>query len=187
MPESLAARLDAAVLAESREGVPVIDLAARRRIRMQRILSVAAAVTVVSGAGLAVANGALDAGSENGSAILLTKDRKPVPVVSTDRLPLVTSAVQYKKDTLAVQVKDQLKKTADVRSGTVPARLLDCVKSVAGPSAPVLLVDNAWFDGRQATVIVVTEPSSDDLVAYAVGAQCSGQEQDLFATTRIPG
>ncbi|MEO3786339.1 hypothetical protein ABGB12_23690 [Actinocorallia sp. B10E7] len=187
MPESLAARLDAAILAEAKEGAPVIDLAARRRIRMQRILSVAAAVTVVSGAGLAIANGALDTGAGNGTLALVLENREPVPVASTKKLPLVTSPTQYKKHTLAAQVEEQLRKTADIRPGTVPGRLLDCVRSVAGASAPVLLVDNAWFDGREATVIVVTEPSSNDMVAYAVGAQCSAQEQDLFSTVRIAG
>lgn len=186
LPESLAARLDAAVLAEAGQGAPVVDLAARRRMRTHRILAVAAAVTVVSGAGLAVSNGALDVGSDNTPAALLHGGRSPVPVASAKGLPLVTSETRYEKAELASQVRDQLEKSRSVRSGTVPVRLLDCVKAVAGPAAQVLLVDNAWFDGREATVIVVSEESGDAL-AYAVGAQCSAQEQDLFATARIPG
>ncbi|WP_106396765.1 hypothetical protein [Actinocorallia populi] len=185
LPESLAARLDAAMLAEAREGAPVIDLAARRRIKMQRVFAVAAAVTVVSGAGVAVSNGALDVGSDAGPASLLW-GRSPVPVASSDRLPLVTSDTRYQEATLAAQVEEQLNRSGSVPAGTVPDRLLDCVKSVAGASARVLLVDNAWFDGREATVIVVSD-RSDGTLAYAVGAQCSAQEQDLFATVPIPG
>ena len=107
-------------------------------------------------------------------------------VASSDKLPLVASGTRYEQGTLSAQVKDRLDKSRSVKAGTVPVRLLDCVKSVAGPAAQVLLVDNAWFDGREATVIVVSEKSGE-AVAYAVGAQCSAQEQDLFATARIPG
>ncbi|GAA0940446.1 hypothetical protein [Actinocorallia libanotica] len=187
LPESLAARLDAAVLAEATEGAPVIDLAARRRMRMQRVFAAAAAVAVVSGVGAALANGALEAGSEQAAPAALLWGRTPVPVASADELPLVTSATRYQDATLAAQVEDQLDRSKDVRAGTVPPRILDCVKAVAGPAAQVLLVDNAWFDGREATVIVVSDGRADDALVYAVGAQCSAQEPDLFATTRISG
>ncbi len=185
LPESLAARLDAAVLAEAKEGAPVIDLAARRRLRMQRVLAVAAAAAVVSGVGAALSNGALDIGSDASPAALLW-GRSPVPVASSDKRPLITSTTRYQEATLAAQVEDQLDRSKSVPAGTVPDRLLDCVKSVAGPSAQVLLVDNAWCDGREATVIVVSD-RTDDALVYAVGAQCSAQEQDLFATVRVPG
>lgn len=186
LPESLAARLDAAVRAEAAGGAQVIDLASRRRARVQRALAVAAAAVVVGGAGLAVSNGVLDVGPESSPAALLPWGRSPVPVASSKKLPYVNSATRYEKDTLATQAEEQLKNSGSVKPGTVSERLLQCVKSVAGPGAQVLLVDDAWFDGREATVIMVSRDSGGAVV-YAVGAQCSDQEQDLFATTRIPG
>ncbi len=183
LPESLAARLDAAVLAQERDA-PVIDLAARRRIRLHRILSAAAAAVVVSGVGVAIANGALDTGSGNDAQSAITPPQRK-SVQESRRLPLIESDTRYLTGSLAGQVADQLHRSSAAPESTVPGRLLDCVKAVAGGSAPVLLVDDAWLDGREATVIVVSTPSGIRH-AYVVGRQCSAGEQDLFASVDLP-
>lgn len=186
LPESLAARLDAALLAQAPDA-PVIDLAARRRMRMHRILAAAAAVTVVSGVGAALANGALDIGSSGTPAAITAPRHTPKPLVSShNRLPLISSGTRYTTESLVPQVQDRLRESSStVQDGTVPSRLLECVKAVAGGSAPVVLVDDAWFDGRQATVIVVSG-TSGGRHAYVVGPQCSAEEQDLFASVQLP-
>ena len=73
-----------------------------------------------------------------------------------------------------------------VFSAATLTRLRGCVARVAGGQS-VLLVDQASFAGRAATIIVTAPPGSAVATqAWAVGPGCSGSAADVLAHQRLP-
>jgi hypothetical protein len=109
------------------------------------------------------------------------------------------SRTPYRKTTLAVQARMQLaagvthpgKAPGGGLSLQAPSRALTgCVDNVAGLAAvhagDVKLVDQARFQGRPATVIVVQATSAQPGTVYAAGAGCSASRADLLARAPYP-
>jgi hypothetical protein len=107
------------------------------------------------------------------------------------------SGTAYRKNTLADQASVQL--AAGVNhpanaSGGLSLRapslaLTGCVDKVAGLKAvhagEVRLVDQARFQGRPATVIVVQATPAQPGTVYAAGAGCSASNADILATAHF--
>jgi hypothetical protein len=104
--------------------------------------------------------------------------------MSPHRFVVVISSTNYRRATLGQQLKAEL--TAPNMSW--PARgpsqqLMDCVHTVTQDVNPVY-VESARFEGRPATVIVVSRSSGE--VAWVVGAGCSAARTDQLAVTTLP-
>ena len=112
------------------------------------------------------------------------------------------SGTAYRKTTLAAQARTLLAAPSTglmqpgkasrrpVPAGPQPA-LTGCVDKVAGLRAvhagEVKLVDQAQFQGRPATVIVVQPtPATEPGTVYAAGAGCSASRADILAQAPDP-
>jgi hypothetical protein len=192
MPPDLALRLDKLVLAEAEKG-SVSDLAARRRMRSVRFMSVAAAVLVVGSGGLAGHALLTSDTSKNSTAAVQAPVRPEAaagqPDSSFDGAQLsvrsVKSKTDYRPATLAGQVTEQIQ-AGDSRSMSVTpsAQLIGCVKLVSGGSR-TLLVDQAEYEGQAATIIVVS-PGAEPNVVWVVGPKCSANDRDEIMHQQIP-
>jgi len=190
MPPELAMRLDQLVMAEAQSG-SVSDLAARRRMRSVRFMSVAAAVLVVAGGGVAGRALLTSENAPNTTAAVRAPEAAAGDQAAPNsaRVPLAVHSVESKTDyrqaTLAVQVTEQIQRGEGGRMSVTPsARLLDCVSLVSNGS-PTLLVDQAKYEGRPATIIVVS-PGTGANVIWVVGPQCSGTDRDELLHQQIP-
>jgi hypothetical protein len=111
------------------------------------------------------------------------------------------SGTPYRKTTLAAQARTLLAapsaglNSPGKGSGGLSRRapglaLTGCVEKVAGLKAvragEVKLVDQARFQGRPATVIVVQATSAQPGTVYAAGAGCSASRADILATAHFP-
>jgi hypothetical protein len=111
------------------------------------------------------------------------------------------SGTPYRKTTLAAQARTLLAapsaglNSPGKGSGGLSRRapglaLTGCVEKVAGLKAvragEVKLVDQARFQGRPATVIVVQVTSAQPGTVYAAGAGCSASRADILATAHLP-
>ena len=107
----------------------------------------------------------------------------------------------YRKNTLADQARTVLAtRSAGLNSpgkgsGGLSRRapslaLTGCVDRVAGPArvhaGEVKLVDQARFQGRPATIIVVQATPAQPGTVYAAGAGCSASRTDILATAPYP-
>lgn len=190
MPPDLALRLDKLVLAEAEKG-SVSDLAARRRMRSVRFMSVAAAVLVVGGGGLAGHALLTSDTSKNSTATVQAPVRPEAAAGQSDSalaqlsVRSVKSKTDYRQATLAGQVTEQIQ-AGDSRSMNVTpsAQLIGCVKLVSGGSR-TLLVDQARYEGQPATIIVVS-PGSGSNVIWVVGTKCSTSDRDEIMHQQIP-
>jgi hypothetical protein len=110
------------------------------------------------------------------------------------------SGTPYRKTTLAAQARTLLAtpsaglNSPGKGSGGLSRRapglaLTGCVEKVAGLKAvragEVKLVDQARFQGRPATVIVVQATSAQPGTVYAAGAGCSASRADILATAHF--
>jgi hypothetical protein len=110
------------------------------------------------------------------------------------------SGTPYRKTTLAAQARTLLAapsaglNSPGKGSGGLARRapglaLTGCVEKVAGLKAvragEVKLVDQARFEGRPATVIVVQATSAQPGTVYAAGAGCSASRADILATAHF--
>ena len=110
------------------------------------------------------------------------------------------SSTLYRRDTLAAQARRLLAAPSaglnhpGKGSGGLSVRapslaLTGCVDRVAGPAAvragEVRLVDQAQFQGRPATVIVVQATPAQPGKVYAAGAGCSASRADILATAPL--
>jgi anti-sigma factor RsiW len=191
MPPDLALRLDKLVLAEAEKG-SVSDLAARRRMRSVRFMSVAAAVLVVTGGGLA-GHALLTSETQKNSAAVVQAPVQEKAAGQSDSalnrsqlsVHSVESKTDYRKATLAGQVTEQIQ-AGDSRSMSVApsAQLIGCVQLVSGGSR-TLLVDQAQYEGQPATIIVVS-PGSGPNVIWVVGPKCSANDRDEKMHQQIP-
>jgi hypothetical protein len=111
------------------------------------------------------------------------------------------SRTAYRKTTLAAQARTLLAapsaglNSPGKGSGGLSLRapspaLTGCVDNVAGLRAvhagEVKLVDQAQFQGRPATVIVVQPTPAQPGTVYAAGAGCSASRADILATAPYP-
>jgi cell wall-associated NlpC family hydrolase len=111
------------------------------------------------------------------------------------------SGTPYRKDTLAAQARRQVaapsaglnnpgKGTGGLSRRAPTLALTGCVGKVAGLAAvhagEVKLVDQAQFQGRPATVIVVQATPAQPGTVYVAGAGCSASRADILARAPFP-
>jgi hypothetical protein len=111
------------------------------------------------------------------------------------------SGIPYRKNTLADQARalvaapsaglnSPAKGSGGLARRAPSPALTGCVDSVAGPAAvhagEVKLVDQAQFQGRPATIIVVQATPAQPGTVYAAGAGCSASRADILATAPYP-
>ncbi|WP_131736542.1 anti-sigma factor family protein [Actinomadura roseirufa] len=191
MPAELAERIDTAIAAESLSTATVVSLERRRGRRHWRILSAAAATVVVLGGGAVVGKIALQdssGGDHQGSTSPVQDgaDRRgqargvapqATPHQSVMKSPTYTVAhtgTDYRAGRLGPQIDHLLGKGQELRlqGGPPDQRLAGCVGGVTGGKPPVL-VDQATFEGRQATVIAVRGDRPGRWTAWVVGPDCT--------------
>ncbi|MBC6456477.1 anti-sigma factor family protein [Actinomadura sp. HBU206391] len=204
MPAKLAARIDAAIAAESVSTATVASLQARRGRMHLRMLSAAAAAIVVVGGAVAVGRTAMDSPSTPSDV----NARVPVHQERTDRsegtsspeAPGVASVApktaplssakyrvtrtgtDYRDTTVGSQITDMLRR-GDLPVTQPTEQLSACVDRIAGGRQP-LLVDVADYDGEPATVIVLPTQNRSDLDVWVVGSKCSTKASDVLMRTR---
>jgi hypothetical protein len=118
---------------------------------------------------------------------------------SAPAAPLVSSGTNYQPGQLKAQVSAVLTQygantTPGPRAGRTPAnqpassgpRMPACVPHVTGGKRP-LLVDKARYQGRPATVIVVSGAIPGTLRALVIAGDCTGTTSHVLATVTLPG
>ncbi|WP_019633665.1 anti-sigma factor family protein [Actinomadura atramentaria] len=199
MPDDLAARIDAALAAESRArrpgtgdgadppGATVVDLDRRRRGRHPwRIMSAAAAAIVVLGGGGLVGR-AMSGGSGDGGHLAASVPPRPVSdpdhvgAAAAPGWRVVRSGTAYRSATLPAQVAAQLGRTP-AGAAAPDGRTADCVTGVAHGRAPAL-VDVATYDGRPATVIALAGRSGEPADIWVVAPDCSARNPHVLTHT----
>ena len=188
----------------------------RRSWLALRVAAVTAAVVVVAGGGYGVArllSGSPGLETPAGTGAPAAKRAAPVPGVSdglraggsqaagggsapADRI--VSSGTDYRPGRLKAQVSATLTRFggnaiagpgpgpsgANRASGAVP-RMPACVSHVTGGKRPIL-VDQARWQGRPATVIVVPGATSGTLRALVIAGDCTAATSHVLATTTLP-
>ena len=113
-----------------------------------------------------------------------------VPEREAPGLQVVTSATDYQRATLRQQLEQELQLRAggDIgRPEPASSKVKDCVLRVTrgiGLGA-LVLVEKAHFQGQPVTVIVAM--SGHQREAWVAGGACSAANEDLLATTTLPG
>ncbi|QXJ23029.1 hypothetical protein AGRA3207_004128 [Actinomadura graeca] len=199
MPAELAERIDTAIAAESLNNATVVSLEQRRGRRHWRILSAAAATVVVLGGGAMVGKIALDesgGGDHRGAAQSPVQDASEGRGAAKGAAPQATSGetmlsapsytvahsgTDYRAGDLSGQVSRLMGKGEVLKSrGTPPGQqLVGCVNSVTR-GAPPAFVDQAMFEGRQATVIAVRGDKAGSWNVWVVGPGCDAQNSHLL-------
>ena len=105
------------------------------------------------------------------------------------------SGTRYRRDAFAAQAAALLNQPSAglLRPGKVSglsrqhqtSALIGCVSTVAG-AGHVKLVDQARYQGRPATIIVVAQPSSAPATVFVAGPQCSRGHSDILAREPLP-
>jgi hypothetical protein len=196
MPAELAARIDAALAAESVSTATVTSLQARRGQRNLRMLSAAAAAIVVVGGGVMVTRSVMDSSVGGGSSNAVTTQpvqehtRSPgkspttltaprtAPNGSTDQYSITESGTDYRDGTLGAQVAAKLRQ-GEVSASRTDERLAGCVDALAEGRRP-LLVDAAAYDGRPATIIAIQGAAQGQMDVWVVGSGCSAASRDVI-------
>jgi hypothetical protein len=199
MPEALAARIDAAVAAESMATATVASMRARRDRRGLRILSAAAAAIVVVGGGAMVTRAVTDSASTSasnpphGAPVPFQDHRKTsadssratprmapnsAPQVRAAGYPVAATGTDYRESTLGAQITATLGRAGGTtRDAAQP--LAGCVDRIAAGRRP-LLVDNARFEHTPATVIAFAGADARRLDVSIVGSGCSAGDPGLI-------
>ncbi len=104
----------------------------------------------------------------------------------------LSSGTNYRTGQLKTQVEAALARAGGTVPGPTPSHSVNgttaltlCLKRVAGNQRP-LLVDTARFNGKPATIIVLTTASANTRRVLVVGPGCSATQTDLITTTTIP-
>jgi hypothetical protein len=103
-------------------------------------------------------------------------------------LQVVISRTDYRRATLRQQLEQTLQlhaRGAAGRQQAAPPSVKACVLRVTGGISPGMLVEEARFQGQPATVIIAV--SGHHRVAWVAGDACSFTDEDLLATTTLPG
>lgn len=105
---------------------------------------------------------------------------------------MLSSGTNYRTGQLKTQVEAALAPAGRTVPGPKPSHLgngatalTSCLNRVAGNQRP-LLVDTARYNGRPATIIVLTTASAKTRRVVVVGPGCSATQADLITTTTIP-
>ncbi|GAA2119986.1 hypothetical protein [Actinomadura alba] len=204
MPEKLAARIDAAIAAESVSTATVASLQARRGRRHLRMLSAAAAAIVVVGGAVAVGRSAMESPSvpadahnqipaqertdrsTSSSAGASGEQSETAPKSAPQKLsgtyPVARTGTDYQDTTVGTQITDTLRR-GDLPVTQPTGQLSACVQRVAAGKQPVL-VDVAGYAGRPATVIVLPgSAGGSELDVWIVGSKCSVDTSDVIKHT----
>ncbi|TDD81990.1 anti-sigma factor family protein [Actinomadura rubrisoli] len=198
MPAELAERIDTAIAAESLNNATVVSMEQRRGRRHWRVLSAAAAAVVVLGGGAMVSKIALNESSgddhqstaqspvqdpekSHGSAKGAAPGTSGDTAMNGPAYTVAHSGTDYRAGALSAQVGRLLDKGPLMKApgGTPDQRLAGCVDGVTHGKAPAL-VDQAKFEGRQATVIAVRGSSPGSWNVWVVGPDCSAQDPHLL-------
>ncbi|WP_067450699.1 anti-sigma factor family protein [Actinomadura macra] len=199
MPAELAERIDTAIAAESLNNATVVSLEQRRGRRHWRIMSAAAAAVVVLGGGAMVGKIALDessGGDHQGAAQSPVQDASEGRGAAKGAAPqapdggtmlnapsytVAHSGTDYRAGNLGGQVDRLMGKGEALksRSGPPGQQLAGCVNSVTRGQPPVL-VDQAKFEGRQATVIAVRGDKPGSWNVWVVSPECTAQDPHLL-------
>ena len=180
-----------------------------------RIAAAAAAIVVIAGGGYGVsrlvsgggtgqastASGAAapaakhavaspELGPEHGSGSSGNKSR--AAAVNPPEPAMLYSGTNYRTGQLKTQIEAALAPAGRAAPGPKPSHLVNgataltsCLRHVAGNQRP-LLVDMARYNGRPATIIVLTTASPKTRRVVVVGPGCSATQTDLITTTTIP-
>jgi hypothetical protein len=98
---------------------------------------------------------------------------------------VMVSETNYLPGTFSKQIEAALAAVHEpVPAPAAYGQLAACVQHVTDGATPVLLVQSARYQGRPATVIVVSRPSGD--TAWAVGSGCSATSEDLLDKATLP-
>ncbi|MBE1532369.1 anti-sigma factor family protein [Actinomadura algeriensis] len=198
MPAQLAERIDTALAEESLNNATVVSLEQRRGRRHWRILSAAAAtVVVLGGAGLVggitldemsgdhgraatPAHDPADASGESGAQGAAPPTGAPTPQIKgAPAFSVLHSGTGYRADSLTEQVDDLAGRADDLPAAPPGDRLADCVDGVTGGRAPDL-VDEAKYEGRQATVIAMRGGGAEAWRVWVVGPECTTRNHHLI-------
>ncbi|MFI0486430.1 anti-sigma factor family protein [Actinomadura sp. 9N215] len=201
MPAELAERIDTAIAAESLTTAAVTSLEERRGRRHWRILSAAAAAVVVLGGGAAVGTIALDnTNGDHGQASAPPQDNARPGVTGSENekrsggmapnaapapaFAVASSGTDYRAGTLAAQVGQVMATNQKLSAADAPdTRLRGCVVGLVREQKPVL-VDQAEYEGKPATVIAVNGDTPGKLNVWVVGPDCSAQNQHVLKTIK---
>jgi hypothetical protein len=182
----------------------------RGRGSLARSLAAAAAVCLLGGGGYALFRAAEQppsagsaAAAPNRSAASPTRPAprggpliEPGGTVSANRVPqLAHSGTNYQPGQLQAQVESVLRQTMSRSdqatngpiqqpSNPLPASLQGCVQRVIGAQQPAL-VDEASYQGKPATVVVVPQPNGPGGQVWVAGAGCSAANGDVLAQSSI--
>ncbi|RAY14716.1 hypothetical protein DPM19_13285 [Actinomadura craniellae] len=195
MPADLAARLDAAIMAEAMSSSTVTSLTHRRAGRRWQILSVAAASVVAIGGGVLIGGAVLKGADSPEGTAQATPPRVADP---TDRgasegalssrsdrsgYPVLRSGTDYRSGTLAERLRAGLASPPPPGGGAAPAELAGCVSAVAGNRQPYL-VEVARYEGAPATLVLLPagEGRFDVVVA---GPGCAAGRPDVVQRLQI--
>jgi len=112
-----------------------------------------------------------------------------IPEIEAPALQVVISSTDYRRTTLRQQLERQLRLPKGDAGPNEPATLSvkACVLRVTKGISPgtLLLVEEAYFQGQPATVIVAV--SGHQQIAWVAGDGCSAAEKDLLAMTALSG
>jgi hypothetical protein len=104
--------------------------------------------------------------------------------MSPHRFVVVISDINYRRGTLQQQLRAELNRPSPTWPTRGPSgQQMACVRTVTHDVNPVY-VESARFEGRPATIIVMSRSSGE--VAWVVGAGCSATTTDQLAMTALP-
>jgi hypothetical protein len=182
LPAELAARIDAAILAEAAS--PARSTSSRRRPLF--MLSAAAAAVVVVGGGALAGNAMLHSHMSAADSKAMSPPEgadnpanAPLARHALGTYPSVSSHTDYHAATLGPQLtatlassyRNTLSSKQESRALAGPAPLAPCAVVTAGGVQP-LLVDQARFEGVPATLVVLPDSRPNGLDVRVLGADC---------------
>jgi hypothetical protein len=207
LPVELAERIDDAIAAEAAGSSAAVGTPSRQRWNL-RLLSAAAAAVVAVGGGAVVgsqllrsstppdytksqaardpvAHAPASAVSPSDSAGLTAGRRR---ITGPDGYRLIASGVDYKAAMLGGQVAAVLR-SGEGGTAVSAIRLKNCIAQIAQGADPVL-VDQARYNGRHATLIVLRGSDPHDpheLDVWVVGPKCAATTPDVIRHIHMAG
>jgi hypothetical protein len=180
------------------------------RLVALRVLAPAAAVLVLAAGGYGlsrIAGGSTNSIASSSSASSRSAESRAVPAAAGEAVPsgtttnrsegspaieapitsgVVISGTDYRRATLVPQLEGELRlhpRAPGTAQELTPASLQGCVLRVTRD--PLLLVEQARFQGQPAIVIVAVTGRHD--TAWLTTSACSAASDHVLATTTLPG